>query len=237
MGIIYNIKADSAKGIYDLSGNSIIATPGFTMPTLDTSFLGEGNSIFVDSTHRAQLNMVSPESMKGKDWTLSLWVKSYCQGSGNENNDWSMVLSDGQSNKGLELEVDVDHTYGPAASLVGLPSMGFYIRPFTTTVVDKSLHNIMMCRSASTAKLYSFIDGKLQSTLDNDFDMTYTKIDIGGHTYERNYFFHGWLEDICLVKDVCLHTKDFIPTQSAMTKYLNLKQVFGDREQYPYGYK
>jgi len=236
MSIVYNIKASEQKGIYDLKGNTITANN--VLPTLDDSILSMSKSMFFDATHRFKLAIPSPVSLKGKDWTFFLWIKSYLYQSANDSKDWSVFLN---NNNDFDFRLDADHAWSAHSAAdsdyYGLPTLAWTDKPFKTKVCDKKWHQLMLCHSASNNMLYAFVDGNLDGTLAKDYNVTGSTISIGGDNYARNYFYHGWADDIVVLQDECLHTKSFEPVKVPYSDLSTLKILEKDKNNKLYGYK
>lgn len=177
----------------------------------------------VDDTHRFNMAMQNPVSVKGCDWTFSYWFMSALNGTANSGTDWAFVYS----NRGdSAFEVDTDHRWDAGMSCI--PTFGYYTRPWKTKVCDQSWHQIMLCHLASTNMLYGFVDGNLENVVTGDGSITGTSVAIGGYSAERNYYTEGYLDDMYLIKDTCLHTESFKLDTIYATDLLNTRKTWYD---------
>ena len=138
-------------------------------------------------------------------------------GTGNTG-DWSIIY---RNRVDFDFRVDSDHNYD--GSIACIPNIAYTTRAWKSKVCDLKWHQIMACHLASNNTIYGFVDGNLEGTAVADFNVTGTTVDIGGTSAERNYFVDGYLDDMVLIKDNCMHTESFKLDSSYITDILNSK--------------
>ena len=81
---------------------------------------------------------------------------------------------------------------------------------------------------ASNNTIYGFMDGNLENQVVADFNITGTTFAVGGANADRNYYVDGFMDDVYLIKDACLHTESFTLDTLYATDLLNTRKTWYD---------